>query len=82
MFFSEFSNGLSNAFKLENGVMMSTKRRSLLIMANFCLLLLHKTFAHEDSSTTFAKIFDSSAILSSRNDPPGKARLLTIHPLE
>ena len=52
-------------------------------MANFCLLVLHETFAYEDSSKTFAKSFDSFAILmSSRNDPLGKARLLSIHPLE
>ena len=51
-------------------------------MANFCLLVLHETFAYEDSSKTFAKSFDSFALLSSRNDPLGKAGLLTIHPLE
>jgi len=44
--------------------------------------VLHETFAYEDSSKTFAKIFDSFAILSSRNDPLGKARLLSIHLLE
>ena len=47
-----------------------------------CLLVLHETFAYEDSSKTCAKIFDSFAILSSRNDLLGKARLLTIHPLQ
>ena len=51
-------------------------------IANFCLLVLQETFAHEDSSKTFAKSFDSFAILSSRTDPLGKARLLSIHLLE
>ena len=38
--------------------------------------MLHETFAYEDSTKTFAKSFDSFAILSSRNDPLVKARLL------
>ena len=43
-----------NAFELENGVTMFP-------MANFCFLVLHETFAYEDSSKTFAKSFDSFA---------------------
>ena len=74
LIFSEFSNGLSNAFKLENGVTISTKRRSFLSLI-FACLCLQETFAYEDSSKTFAKSFDSFAILSLRNDPLGKARL-------
>ena len=58
------------------------KRRSFLSLIFACMLVLHETFAYEDSSKTFAKSFDSFAILSSRNDPLGKARLLTIHLLE
>ena len=38
--------------------------------------MFHETFAYEDSGKTFAKSFDSFVILSSRNDPLGKARLL------
>ena len=41
----------------------------------FACLCLQETFAYEDSSKTFAKSFDSFAILSLRNDPLGKARL-------
>ena len=59
------------------------KRRSFLSLIFACMLVLHETFAfNEDSSKTFAKSFDSFAILSSRNDPPGKSRLLTIYLLE
>ena len=65
--------------------MVSRCQRNVVLsipIANFCLFLLHDTFAREDSIKTFAKSFDSFAILSSRNDPLGKACLLTIHPLE
>ena len=38
--------------------------------------MFDKNFAYKDSSKTFAKSFDSFAILSSRNDPLRKARSL------
>ena len=38
--------------------------------------MFYETFAYKNSRKTFAKSFDSSAILSSRNDPLGKARSL------
>ena len=55
--------------------LISTKRRSFQSLI-ICLLVLHETFAYEDSSKTFAKSFDSFAILSSRNDLLWKARFM------